>query len=109
MLVKVLVFAEILLSVTASNGGLTFREVKELLLHRGGIKIQAVISLCNSNDSKAATKCNNFMRSNFLSPPSMGRPGYDFLEYLPIHFVNSAKDIYRSDLIIFPIICIGHY
>ena len=75
---------------------MSLSNVKELILHRGGLKIQNVISSCSdSRFGFGHPLCHDFVNKYFVIPPLVTRKGYDTIEYLPISFVEDTEDIQR--------------
>ena len=75
---------------------MSLSNVKELILHRGGLKIQNVMSSCS--DFKYGfghSLCHDFVHKNFVIYPLVTRTGYDTIEYLPTSFVEDTEDIQR--------------
>ena len=82
----------------AESDKLTVVKIKEILLHRGGIKIDSIMRMCNEDNKEHSTLskdanslCQDFVNANTQA----NRPGYDVIEYLPHYFLNEPGDIYR--------------
>ena len=77
---------------------LTVVKIKEILLHRGGIKIDSIMRMCSEDNKEHSTLskgadslCQDFVNANTQA----NRPGYEVIEYLPHYFLNKPGDIYR--------------
>ena len=79
-----------------SSSKMLLSNVKELILHRGGLKIQYVMSACSEfRNGFGHTLCQDFVNKHFVICPLVTRRGYDMIEYLPISFVEDTEDIQR--------------
>ena len=75
---------------------LSLSNVKELILHRGGLKIQNVMSFCSDfKHGFSHSLCHDFVHKHFVIPPIVTRNGYGTIEYLPTSFVEDTEDIQR--------------
>ena len=75
---------------------MSLSNVKELILHRGGLKIQNVMSSCSDfKHGFGHSLCHDFVHKNFVIYPLVTRTGYDTIEYLPTSFVEDTEDILR--------------
>ena len=76
---------------------MSLSNLKELILHRGGLKIQNVMSSCSDfKHGFGHSLCHDFVHKHFVIPPLVTRNGYDTIEYLPTSFVEDTEDIKRD-------------
>ena len=88
----------IIVSAGSVREDLTVVKIKEILLHRGGIKINYIMRLCREDAMEHITlakKVNRLCKDFVHGHTQNNRPGYNVIEYLPHYFLNEIKDIYR--------------
>ena len=98
MKLKSLAFLMFMTCVSGQREDLTVLQIKEILLHRGGIQINSIMRMCGEDAKEHRSLANgvNKLCKDFVSGHVQNsRPGYNVIEYLPHYFLNEIKDIYR--------------